>query len=253
MAVSGRFSRIAQPAIRHESGCFMAEIFGIRIGHELEPDAVERLKMCIAPEKKSRIERYVRHEDRLRGLLGDVLARYCLCERLGAANRELEFTLGPFGKPELARPGGVHFNVSHSGDWVICGVDDEPIGVDVEAYKEIGLDIAERFFTPLEYEDILSKDGPQRQRHFYTLWTLKESYIKAEGKGLSIPLQSFSIRVRSGEAGMAVDRLSSYQFGIYELDSGHVAAACTRGKKAPARIGIIGHPGVLLRRLMPTP
>jgi len=88
----------------------------------------------------------------------------------------------------------LYFNLSHSGNWVLLGLSDSTIGVDVEQVRRINFNIARRFFSSRECEDLFSiSDINNRTDYFFTLWSLKESYIKAEGMGLSIPLDSFSI------------------------------------------------------------
>ncbi len=70
-----------------------------------------------------------------------------------------------------------------------------PVGVDIEKIRPIDFAIAERFFTASEYRLLMDTAEQERLQLFYTLWTLKESYIKFVGKGLSIPLDSFAIEL----------------------------------------------------------
>lgn len=86
-----------------------------------------------------------------------------------------------FGKP-FVQNGRVHFNLSHSGNHLVIGVSDEELGVDVETIRPINLDVAKSFCTENELLYIRGvNDGYDR---FFTLWTLKEAYVKKIGKGL---------------------------------------------------------------------
>lgn len=92
----------------------------------------------------------------------------------------------------------IHYNISHSDKQVTGSTDNLPVGIDVEQIKPIDIKISERFFSKHEFNKLLGKSYTEREPYFYELWTLKESYIKAVEKGLSIPLDSFTIRINGG-------------------------------------------------------
>ena len=82
--------------------------------------------------------------------------------------------------------------------WFVLGENRE-IGIDVE-YIRAELDIvgiSRRFFSPHETHLIESAPEDKRQRLFYEIWVRKEAYIKALGKGLSIPLSRFTVPLGS--------------------------------------------------------
>lgn len=93
------------------------------------------------------------------------------------------------GKPYLKHFPGVQFNLSHSGPYGVCALSDTPVGVDVELIRPLVRDVAKRFFTETE-QAWLSRRPPEE---FFRLWTRKESFTKALGKGLTLPLDSFSV------------------------------------------------------------
>lgn len=102
----------------------------------------------------------------------------------------LELERDLYGKPFLPRHPDFHFNISHAGQWIVCAFSSDRIGVDIEHCKQISMEIADRFFTPSEYKGIMKLPPHEQQLAFYKIWTQKESYIKAIGKGLTIPLNS---------------------------------------------------------------
>ncbi len=93
------------------------------------------------------------------------------------------------------------YNLSHSGDFVLCAVDlDEQkniaVGCDIEKIKNVNLKVAKRFFCENEYRYILNQDSLEKQREtFYRYWVLKESFVKAIRRGLAQDTKSFEIRL----------------------------------------------------------
>ena len=101
---------------------------------------------------------------------------------------------GEYGKPYLRDSHGVFFNLSHSGDHVLCAVADAECGCDIEQLRPAELRVAKRFFHPSEYALLSSKATAEGQNElFFRLWTLKESYVKASGRGLSMPFDSLAL------------------------------------------------------------
>lgn len=107
-------------------------------------------------------------------------------------SQPLSFALGEHGKPSIDNnSAGLQFNLSHSGHYIVIAMARyQDVGVDIEAAKP-GRDIdkiAESYFHPAEWQ---TNAGGSDEQRFYALWTLKEAFIKAEGKGLAIPLTDF--------------------------------------------------------------
>ncbi|MDQ0195342.1 4'-phosphopantetheinyl transferase family protein [Paenibacillus wynnii] len=169
------------------------------IDRDLYKDEFYDLQKSISTKTLDRIKKFHFRADAQRTLLGDILIRYILCKRKCKNNEELIFSYNPYGKPQLANSPDIHFNISHSGKYVVASVDTMPVGVDVEIIKPIDLKVADSFFSKLEKEYILNSEYGERLSKFYRIWTMKESYIKREGKGLSIPLDSFCVISLEGD------------------------------------------------------
>ena len=103
------------------------------------------------------------------------------------------FAFGEQGKPYLPGLPDVHFSLSHSGTWVLCALSDAELGCDVEGTRRCDPALARRFFHPDETAWLLSLPPREQDAAFLRLWTLKESYLKAVGLGLSLPLDAFRI------------------------------------------------------------
>lgn len=89
------------------------------------------------------------------------------------------------------------YNLSHSGDYVLCSVSTgqkAKVGCDIEEMKEPNLKIAKRFFCMAEYEQIAGEDQEALQQEiFYRYWVLKESFAKATREGLALGMDTFEI------------------------------------------------------------
>lgn len=91
------------------------------------------------------------------------------------------------------------YNLSHSGNYALCAVSDDndesiKVGCDIEMLGEIQLNVAKRFFTVAEYENIISYQNPELQNQlFFRYWVLKESFMKATRQGMKLDTRSFQI------------------------------------------------------------
>lgn len=82
-------------------------------------------------------------------------------------------------------------NLSHSGEYAVCAVCDTDVGVDIERVKTADIKLARRFFTAEECDFV--ENAASADDAFSDIWVRKESFVKAVGKGLAIPLSSFSV------------------------------------------------------------
>jgi phosphopantetheine--protein transferase-like protein len=130
----------------------------------------------------------------------EILAGFC-----GLSAAEISFSVGEHGKPELehaAIPCG--FNISHSGDWVVCAVSTgADVGVDIEylGRRQDILKLARRFYHPLESTLLEALPEEERPGFFFDLWTLKEASVKARGGALApnLPEREFELLPRPGQ------------------------------------------------------
>ncbi|HEY6132315.1 MAG TPA: 4'-phosphopantetheinyl transferase superfamily protein [Halioglobus sp.] len=112
-----------------------------------------------------------------------VLSRYA-----DVAPADWQFAANTQGKPVFA--GAAHaldFNISHSGDWLACGVTaGTPIGVDLEYCDpaRASMKLARRFYRQEEVDALQDCSSDQQNERFYDLWTLKEAAVKARGEAL---------------------------------------------------------------------
>lgn len=147
----------------------------------------------VTNERRKKTDSYHFHKDRELSLGAELLLMLGL-ERLGMNPKEMRYHYGENGKPYLWGSQNVYFNLSHSEQIAICAISSQEIGCDVEKISYVNLELAKRFFFTTEYERIAAEKTVESRRDmFFRLWTLKESYIKMTGLGMSLPMNSFGI------------------------------------------------------------
>lgn len=169
--------------------------------------SVTALEHLLSPSEKATANRFhfVRH--RLSYVFAHGALRQILSSYVERAPDEIRFTQNAFGKPFLVDaddPGHTCFNMSHSGDVVLVAVTrDRHIGADVELMRPLDdfAGIAQSNFTHQECALIKRYPAEMQQTAFFTCWTRKEAFIKAVGKGLSIPLNTFDASIPPGQPG----------------------------------------------------
>ena len=176
-------------------------------------------------ERKLKVDRYRFQADRCAALGAELLLRRAL-NRLGI--RELAFSYGETGKPYLAGEDGAFFSLAHSGSYALCAVSDNEIGADIETIRSVDLKIAKRFYCRSEYEHIAAQETEEAKRElFFRYWTLKESFLKAAGCGLRVPMDECEIVLRDGIS--VVQKIDPREFCLREFDGvpGCKCAVCT--------------------------
>jgi 4'-phosphopantetheinyl transferase len=135
-----------------------------------------------------------------------------------------------------------HFNISHSNNVIVLATDDAPVGVDVEYIQPFSdLEDVITQFTQEEQNAYHTKPEAQRVDFFYELWTLKESYMKATGKGLSCSLQSFSISITNNKVVLSkgIDSDMDWHFQRYTFNDQYKCAVCGRHSQFPKEAVIV--------------
>ena len=154
-------------------------------------------------------------------------------ELLLQKNREYEkwygkpkIAFGAEGKPYFPMHAEIHFNVSHSGDYILLAVAKEEVGIDIEEITSSNMDVAKRCFHEKEYKALQASDGKLdlQKELFYTYWAAKESYVKCTGKGLSQSFSSFWVDLEQGV--VWEDEKTKFHITMLEVDSQYKAAVC---------------------------
>lgn len=176
----------------------MTEVYFASIKTLYDDQMFRNYYHLITAERRARVEKFHTDGDKCRGVGAGLLLEYglqkhglSLLEAKGKL-RQVSLLTGPHGKPKLQGE-QLFFNLSHSGDYVAAAFSTEEVGVDIEQVKTANIKIANRFFTKEEAEYLNEVDEEIRAQAFTEIWTRKESYVKAVGMGLTLPLNQFSI------------------------------------------------------------
>lgn len=169
-----------------------------------DPGLLQRYESLLTEVELTQMTRlyYARHRHQY--LITRALIRTTLSSYFPVEPAAWRFDKNGYGKPIIGLPdriGPVSFNLSHCEGLILCGITrDHDIGVDVEDTQRstiAAFDRLSRYFSPSEIKDLAQLPGDIRKKRFFDYWTLKESYIKARGTGLAIPLGKFSFQFRA--------------------------------------------------------
>lgn len=150
----------------------------------------------ISMERVKKANAYYHDEDKIRCILGEAIIRYALKKEYNIKDME-PWILNSYGKPMLAENAKIHFNVSHSGDWVVAAIGYNNIGVDIEKMQTVTEDV---------YTNVLSVQGKglaerlepiKLEEYFIRKWTIKEAYTKTLGMGLSKSFPSIEVKFQN--------------------------------------------------------
>ena len=211
---------------------------------------LEAYRTMLSPEEHERMARFVFDRDRRSFLLTRALVRTTLSRYAPIAPAAWQFIANVHGRPEiLDRPTGVpdlRFNLSHTDGLIACAVTiGRDIGIDVEHVgRSLHHDVAGQYFAPAEVADLRRLPANQQRTMFFDYWTLKESYIKARGFGLALPLGDFAFTLNPPSAPTICiepslnDDAASWQFLQDWPSPQHRLALAVRreGRDLPVRI-----------------
>jgi len=153
-----------------------------------------------------------------------------VCRSFDLNYRMLQQVTDEYGKPGFDQC-PYHFNLSHSGEQVMCVMSRFPVGCDVERVRWRDMGIGDRFFSDKE-KTMLKNCGneTERQQLFFKLWTLKESFMKCTGLGFHLPLKDFSIEFDSDKIRVE-QSVDDANYSLYASSAdGYQYAWCVRGK-----------------------
>lgn len=185
--------------IQMEPGRNEIHLYFIHPEQITDPALLDRYKSLLTDAELKQMSRYhyARHQHQY--LLTRALIRTSLSAYYPVDPAEWIFGKNAYGKPEISHPDNtlpIRFNLSHTRGLIMCGIVSQfDIGVDVEDGQRstrAGLDSLSSYFSEPEIKDIKQLPPEAQKRRFFDYWTLKESYIKARGMGLAIPLDKFS-------------------------------------------------------------
>lgn len=191
------------------------------------------------PEEAARQARFMFERHRHQFLIARALVRSTLSRYAAIDPPDWRFVANQWGRPDIDPAhglGDLRFNLSHTDGLIAVALARGELGVDVEdTWRRSHTDqIAEHFFAPTEVAALRALAPEQQHGRFFTLWTLKEAYIKARGMGLAISLHRFAYALDPGpEVRLRVDPeigdvADGWQFHVEAPNERHRLALAVR-------------------------
>jgi 4'-phosphopantetheinyl transferase len=205
---------------------------------DVDERLLEEYRSILSDSERDGEKRFRFQTDRRRYVITRALTRTTLSRYVALQPDRWSFVTNAFGQPAIANTlssaGSVLFNISHTGGLVVLALTcDRAVGIDVENVAvPAPIEVAKDVFAATEIADLNAVPAERRCDRFYEYWTLKESYIKARGLGLSIPLDQFHF-VLDGERNVRLsvsqalgDSAARWQFWQVRPSPRHLVAIC---------------------------
>ncbi len=179
-------------------------VFIMQLKADDDPQQTAQCLAALSPEERRQQQKFHFAKDRQLYLHAHAMLRRLLSAYVSCAPQDLVFETNAYGKPALKHPAQLSFNLSHAhqGTALVIAADPQlDLGVDIEHTQDRGelISLADHYFSASEAAWLKQQPKTQQGTVFFKLWTLKEAYIKAIGKGLSIDLNSFSFHTLDTE------------------------------------------------------
>lgn len=172
---------------------------------QLSIDSVKVLRSLLTPEESKQLLQYKSKVAQHTHLITRSICRLILTQYINSEPHSLSFIRNQYGKPELEHnEQKIRFNLSHNNQviiMVVCVNDD--IGCDVEdPQRNVSIEpITRRYFSKQEHGEISHLEGEQQRQRFFQFWTLKEAFVKATGRGISLGLDTFQFQFQLATKG----------------------------------------------------
>lgn len=188
---------------------------------------VSELYETLQPEEKIKAALFHHESDRYKFIIGKAVLRMVLAGYLNMPPQSLKFTLGMSRKPvlKIANDTPFHFNVSHSGNYMLIAVSDTPVGVDVEHY-ETGLNIREVMEIALSEQELrFMQKQLAPQKAFFKLWTRKEALLKATSIGLNNDIKYIPcLNGKHSVSPMLINNCQDWCVSNFHVDKQHIGS-----------------------------
>jgi Phosphopantetheinyl transferase len=167
------------------------------------PQSLAHFSALLSSDEKARAARFHFERDRARYTMGRGILRTLLGSYLGLEPENVKISYGPQGKPfvdSINQNQNLEFNVSHSNEHAVYLFGwDRLVGIDIEHIRPMtdADDFAKHFFSKRESLLIRSLSGNKKWEAFFKFWTCKEAYLKANGSGLTVPLNEVEIALEN--------------------------------------------------------
>lgn len=210
-------------------------------GESTDASRLAEYRRVMSADELEREQRFRFAHDQRRHVVTRAFVRTVLSRYAERTPDYWRFAADAYGRPHLLNGEGsmreVSFNLSHTAGLIVCALSSGgDIGADAENFQErpIALEIFDSCFTAAEAAALRALPVDIQGEHFFHYWTLKEAYVKAKGRGLSIPLKQVGFVLPPGNGGglsfhSELDGPGvAYRFWLLQPSPEHLAAVCAR-------------------------
>ncbi|GEM_PF-1317757 len=222
-------------------------LYQVKVLDSIDDALINQAIYFLPPDIRKKIQSFYHKEDCIRSLLGYMMLKKVSPQFDQYAN-SLSFT--KYGKPFIQNQDLFHFNISHSKRWVVLAVSKDEIGVDIEYIKPVCFDTMKGALTEEEYTKLQSLPKYEAEKYFYKIWTVKESFLKMIGIGLSLSPNRLQTNVYVEEPTILLDgKQQNVTIQTFQIESNYQISVCGKGMNHIQKMEIL-HAGQLLRDLI---
>lgn len=166
-------------------------IFVLEVDFNLEEKRYKKLFTKLSQSRQIKVNSFYNENDKIISTLTEIFIKYCLEQYIGKKLIKLELIYNNYGKPRLKDFPNIYFNISHSGNIIVCSVNNQQLGIDVEKVKKFDFNIIDMFCNVNDINHL--KDVINKNIALYKIWTAKEAFLKFKGTGLVDDIKNISI------------------------------------------------------------
>lgn len=187
----------------------------------------------LSPTRQHKVNCFKFEKDKVRSIISELLLKYALKKYFNVNLEDCEICFNVYGKPYIYYGANLKFNLSHSGDIVICSISNHNMGVDVEENTSLSLDTVINCLHKEEKVQLNNFALKDRIKLFYDFWVLKESYLKYLGIGLNYPVEKIGFEIKNEKVSLisGLDNEHNPFFSLLNISDCYSAAICCENKE----------------------
>lgn len=198
-------------------------IYTLYLDKPLDENVRQRLFPLLNEERKEAIsgKRNIMAADE--SLIGEVLAKYAVSKETRLPLKDINIKHTDKGMPYI-EGFPLFLSITHSHGLIAVAVSSSAVGIDAEKIRDFSEGVARRMFTDRELDYIYN--SADKNKRFFHIWTLKESYVKAIGTGISFPMKNLEFIIEDNKISFNLDNHS--EFEIIESIDGYILSVCRK-------------------------
>lgn len=179
--------------------------------------------------RQQKIGKYASNKDVRRSLLGELFVKWKVSADFNIPLASLAYEYGPHGKPHFKNHRNIHFNISHSNDYIVSAISkDKEVGIDIEFSRDMDFRFIKSLIFDAEYAYLLDEWNTIVGDRFFKLWSLKESYCKLKGKQIGSALSEIEFGLQNEHEIQFVSRAEEpLIFKFLNLENDYALSLCS--------------------------